>query len=723
MGPLALSLLAGFLLTQLWSTSRADDCRLHLEDGQTLRLSGWLERGLLEEGRGELRPEPSGATGCREVLRLVVPGGREADAAEGILREGTRLSLRGTWRGGSPLGLRDPARAGYLRVDSLLVLEGPAPLDFRRSLARLGAVVQARLDLLFSRTAPVAKALVWARKDGVSPALREAFARAGTAHLLAISGFHVGVVAGLLVMALGGLGLSPGWRFLLASGGVWLYVVAIGSPDAALRAALLLTLLVTGRLSGRSLASLGALATAFMLFLAFDPGALLRPGFQLSFAGASGLTLGHRPLVQEIFRRVRGRIPRGVCGAVAAGVAATLATLPVVAWHFGRVSLVGIPVTLLSAPLVALAIPGIFGALLASSIHPALGRIPASGVETLLDAFLALTRGAASLPFASVPVSRPMVVAWVGVSMLALVLLRSGLRSRGWRIPLLLLATPLVGSSLGEPVARLVGRGGMELVILDVGQGDAALIRSPAGRWMLVDAGPLTTGFDAGENVVVPFLRRRGVRELALMILTHPDMDHVGGAASVLRAIPTRTVLDPGLPAGTRAFIGALEAALESRVPWRHLASGDSLDFDGVALRVLAPGREMGEGVPGDANEASVVLELRFGEFGVLLTGDAPTAVEARLLPEILSPRIPVLKVGHHGSATSTSRELVERIRPEIGVISVGRRNRFGHPDPEILERLEGIGATLFRTDRDGDLRIRARENGTFRISTEFSRR
>jgi len=246
-----------------------------------------------------------------------------------------------------------------------------------------------------------------------------------------------------------------------------------------------------------------------------------------------------------------------------------------------------------------------------------------------------------------------------------------------------------------------------------------------------VDAGPKTESYDAGARVVLPYLRRRGVAALDLMILTHPDMDHVGGAGAILREYPVRGVMDPGMAVGTDVFLGALESARERRVPWAIGTAGDSLNLDGVALRVLWPRRgdagedpgleELMEKLLADdgANAVSIVLEIRYGAFSALLTGDAPAAVEEALLAQLLSPRIQLLKVGHHGSRTSTSPELLERISPELALISVGGRNRYGHPHPGVLRRLEAGEVRVLRTDRNGILTLKAREDGSFQVGVE----
>jgi competence protein ComEC len=276
--------------------------------------------------------------------------------------------------------------------------------------------------------------------------------------------------------------------------------------------------------------------------------------------------------------------------------------------------------------------------------------------------------------------------------------------------------TVLAALLLGPLVAGALNRGTVELVVLDVGQGDALVLRSPAGRWILVDAGPRSESFDAGARTVLPYLRQRGVPALELLVLTHPDMDHVGGAPAILLDFPVEGVMDPGAAVGKEVFLDALHAAQARGVPWRVAGAGDSLNLDGVVLRVLAPdsaGRAMaGE----DANAASLVLELRYGAFSALLTGDAPSVVEEGVIRRLLSPKVQLLKIGHHGSSTSTGAELLARTHPETALISVGRRNRYGHPHASVLQRMEAEGARVLRTDEDGTVVVKARKDGKYSV-------
>ena len=562
------------------------------------------------------------------------------------------------------------------------------------------------------------------RKEGLDPDLREAFARSGTAHLLAISGFHVGVVAGLLLALLRAVRLGAGRALLVGAGGVWGYVLVIGAPDAAVRAAILLSLAGVARAVGRPLAAEGGLAAAFLLLATLDPGAPGRPGFQLSFAGAAGLAR-LAPLLAARLRTAWAPLPSTLRSALAAGVGATLATLPVVAWHFERISLVGIPGTVVAGPLVALAIPGLLLVLLAGPLSEPLGSFLAGGTELVLVALVAAVEAFAAPSWASLDVGRAWVLAAAaGAGGAALLLMPASRLGRGARS--LVLIGGAAAAVLLAPVARAVGdRATVGIEVLDVGQGDAILLRSPGRRWLLVDAGPRSGEFDAGLRRILPVLRRRGIRRLEALVLTHPDLDHVGGAAAVLEGVRVGAVLDPGHPRGTDAFIEALEAAGAVGTPWSATARGMTLRLDGMTVEVLHPDPDSAGALPSrlagarraEPNALSVILLVRHGAFTALLTGDAPREVEERIAAAAGSGQL--LKVAHHGSGTSSSREFLEQVSPALALVSVGRGNRYGHPAPEVLARLEGAGARVLRTDVQGALAVRAREDGSWTLSAE----
>jgi competence protein ComEC len=585
-------------------------------------------------------------------------------------------------------------------------------------LARWRGRLVVRLDTLYGDEGPLVSALVLSDKSHLDPALRDAFARSGTAHLLAISGFHVGVVAGLLLVLLRSSGMERRRAGLLAAAAAWLYVALIGFPDAACRAALILTLVSLSGMRGRSSARWGALAAALLLLLALDPARVAGAGFQLSFAGAAGLVAWAPGIRDGLVRR---RLPSGLARAVAAGAAATLATLPVVAWHFERVSLVGIPATLFAAPLVTVALPGALLSLAADFVSHAAGHFLAGGVDLVLIALAAGVRAIASLPWASLWIPRTWV--WItGIGALAgTVLLRGeNVRPRVRRTVAVLSA--LAALALWPVLLGLQARGTMEMFVLDVGQGDALVMRTPYGRWVMVDTGPADPEErDPGKNTVVRDLRRLGIRRIELLILTHPDFDHIGGTIPVLRSFSVGAVMDPAYAAGKSSYVAILDTARARGIPWRKAHHGEVIEMDGVTLDVMAPWPEgVGPLEPGESptNAVSVVLHVQYGAFDALLMGDAPSQVE-RALARSLHGGIEVLKIGHHGSATATDPIWVARAHPAVALISVGRHNRYGHPSPRVLARLRRAGVPVRRTDREGTLDVLARSDGSFEVTAE----
>jgi competence protein ComEC len=245
--------------------------------------------------------------------------------------------------------------------------------------------------------------------------------------------------------------------------------------------------------------------------------------------------------------------------------------------------------------------------------------------------------------------------------------------------------------------------GELRLTFLDVGQGDAAVLESPSGKVMVVDAGGLLPdGDDQGRRVVAPFLRSRGIYRLDALLLTHPDADHIGGAASLLERLPVGVLLENGQLEHDSSPVAAavVRKAQARRVPLRILRRGQLLDFgDGVTAQVLAPD---GTGFAISDNEASLVLRVEYGRTAFLLTGDAEAGSEAEMLRSGQPLASDLLKVGHHGSLSSTTEPFVAAVRPRLAVISCGARNLYGHPGRRVLETLEKAGARLYRTDKQG---------------------
>ncbi len=579
-----------------------------------------------------------------------------------------------------------------------------------------------RIHELYGVRAPLITALTLARTEGLDRDVRDAFAGAGIAHLLAISGFHVGVVAGLVSISVSALPWGRRRKRLLAAAVTAAYVALIGFPVSACRAALIVVLTALSVALGRVPSRWGALGGAALVLLWIDPREIVNPGFQLSFAGAAGLAAWARPLESWLLTRLRGptqRIPRTVTSNLAAGVAATVATLPFVAWHFDRVALLGIPATLAATPLVSLALPGALLSLLVGSVSEAGGLVLAGGVSVLLDALSLVARAAAEAPMASVWVSPPSVLAGsTGVFLASWFARHPGVDARGRRrITLALVVSALVGWP--TLLAREGGRG-LDLWMIDVGQGDALAIRTPGDSWILVDAGPPSDA-PIPAQPVVQTLRSLGVRRIDLLILTHPDADHIGGVPGVLRSFHVARVLEPALPVGKPVYEDVMAEADVQGVPWGAARAGQRFAYGGVSFEVLHPtdsavSVEEDRGSSVEANRVSVVLRVSWQGVDIVLTGDAYVDVEETLMADLGD--IDILKIGHHGSRTSTSRAFLRTTTPEHALISAGRSNRYGHPASGVLARLEDAGVRIHRTDELGTVRFRIGRDGRVHVQS-----
>jgi competence protein ComEC len=542
-------------------------------------------------------------------------------------------------------------------------------------------------------------ALVLGRRDDVPPGLRQTFADAGLAHLLAISGLHVGILSSWLLLLLRRVGLGER-RWLPTVALTWAYVALLGMPAPATRAAGFLSLYAVARARQRHPPLSAIVAVSLLVILAIDPRAAISVGLWLSIAAVLGTSWGTRVAGRLRWSGPVVRLTVSSCGAV-------LFTAPITAFTFGAVAPVGVLANLVAIPLAGIAVPAVFLSLVG-------GGLVAGGAGVALAAVERVALMAAALPGATVTGVPGAGFAFPWMLVLAGALYRTGpygsalSRPRdGRRRVHRLLALAAVGAwGLAIlPTWRGAKRAAtLDMHVLSVGQGDAILLKTPSDRWILVDGGPRTARFDAGARVVLPFLRRHGARALAAVLVSHGDADHLGGVPTVLDGTDVGLVLEPGQPLGTALYVEYLAAVDARGIEWSVARAGDTITIDSLVLAVLHP---RGDWVRDEfePNENSIVIHLRYGCFDALLAGDAGAQVERELHATV--PQVEVLKVGHHGSAGSTTLEWLAELEPQVAVISVGP-NRYGHPAPEVLERLAARDVAIRRTDRGGTVTIRS---------------
>jgi competence protein ComEC len=564
------------------------------------------------------------------------------------------------------------------------------------------AWIRKRLDERFSgdhRTRTVVGAMMLGDREALSRRFRRTLRDAGLVHLIAISGLHVG----LLILAVSGivrrLPLSP-WIASSATvaGLAWLpWVVGIRAPVA--RAVGGAVLGVCGRAAGRDGNPLNTLAAIAALLALHRPSWVVSPSLQLSFLATAGIVTLTGPISRSL------PLPRWLAVSIAVTTAAYLATVPAVAWHYGRLAPVALIANLAAAPLCAVILTGATCSVVFHHVPFAADGgawLAAWGVDTL--DFVA--RSAASIPGAGWVVGRPegwCVVAFY-VLLAGLVCLRPlpgppPARLRLLRLGLAILLVLIhVGPWPVRPAADL------EIRVFDVGQGQSVMIRGSDGETVVVDAGPTAGGrFDTGERIVTPRLAALGVRRIDRLVLTHDHDDHAGGAWALLRNFEIGEVVVARSALVNRRTRALVREAGESGVPTVCVEQGSRLTTGALEILSLHPGRDL-DGL--DTNNRSLVVRLSRGELSVLIPGDLEAPGERVLLARGSDLRSEVLVAGHHGSRHGTTDEFLEAVAPEIVVVAAGRRNVFGHPHPETLARIHGSGTPALRTDLAGTITL-----------------
>lgn len=557
------------------------------------------------------------------------------------------------------------------------------------------------IERIFGRDAPMAKALLIADQHEISLEMRDRYARAGMVHMLSISGLHVAIIAGTVLLLLGAFHVPRGIASVTGIVIIAIYVAIIGAPPPAVRSAGMLAMVAASRLTQRPTSPWAGLAVGAFAPLVV-PRTVLDLGYQLSVVGIAGL-IASAKLSRRLIPPVKGsRIPK-ISRELLTSVVATIVTAPLIAWYFGRISLVAPLANLVAGPLISVLQPTLFIALALAPFGFA-AKVFADAAHPMLVAFDGIATVASSIPGASVSVVPSLTTVLAGaVAVLAFVVACVSRYSARPTVACLVSMSFVMWS----PVIRVPYRGGFEMHVLDVGQGDAILVRTDRGRWILFDAGRIWRSGDAGRSRIVPYVMARG-GSLEAFVLSHAHADHIGGASSIIRSLHPHVFWDAAFAQGSQVYAGALRTADSAGTVWRRVHPSDTMRVDGVLVRFLAPDSAWTASLS-DPNEASTIALVEFGETRFLLTGDAERAEEAWLLDHSFDElHADVLKVAHHGSSTSSTEAFVKAVQPALAVISVGADNLYGHPSADVIAALGRAGARTMRTDRSGTIVIRS---------------
>ena len=651
----------------------------------------------------EARPQPLGpligttqtlsGKGDGTYLTLDEPAGAKVVLSpKGVVGAG-RVTLRGDVVAASHK--RNPggfdyaaflARRGVgaqVYVDEVLSFE-PAAVTFKEKLRR-GVVAG-----LSPTQAALQEAMTLGIRDNLRD-LRDVFAAAGLAHVLALSGLHIGVLIAALGFLLRPLGVL---RYPLMIGFVVAFAALVGATPSVLRATTMaVAVLMSLWLGSGRLEPWPALSLAALLALLWNPSGLFDLSFQLSYLAVIGILVFALPTLRLLHASsLPWWHPKALLlGSLVVSLGAQAPLLPLLAHTFGTVPLFGPAINIVALPLATVLVPLGFLAGVLGTVSLPLAAFLNHLTAPLASALIWAANESATWPSLEWGEIAPVGFAYYGVGALALALVSLG-KLRLWR-GLVVVAAALTASML-TPTPH----NNAELVFLDVGQGDSTLIRLPHRTEILVDGGGTPfSDFDVGENTVVPALRALGVDELELVIASHADTDHIEGLASVLREMPVGELVIGYPSADSEAFAALIDAAEARGVPVTEVRRGEVLELGAARLDILNPPMQPFEA----SNDNSVAFVLHAFGTKALFLGDLPSTVENVLAV----PDVDIMMVAHHGSRFSTSDALLTAAQPEQAVLSYGRNN-YGHPNPDVLTRLQKRGAAIFATHRAGAVRL-----------------
>ncbi|HEY3196683.1 MAG TPA: DNA internalization-related competence protein ComEC/Rec2, partial [Nitrospirales bacterium] len=620
----------------------------------------------------------------------------------------------------------------------------------------------AALHTLDGPASSVYLSLITGESGFLSQDIRDSFMSSGTTHILSISGSHLGLIGVVVfwIVRRAILALPTPWLLRLSLRitatkiaaaltipVVGFYAILGGAEVATVRSLLMLGLFLGAVLLGRTHHLGTGLAFAALLIVLWDPMAPLDLSFQLSFLSVLAIVVlaGRQreeplisPMSQEperdtqtsaggfFFRVTRALKPLGRSAheLVLMGAAVTLVTTPLVAMQFHQIAWVGLIANLIIVPFVGFVIVpvGLLGCL-ATLISGSQSLQGATILQSSLDLLLWMAHSFAALPGARWMVRSPAV--WQVVMFYACV---AGviLSPRPWARRMTgAMAVGLLAVWIWSP-RDLPASGSVRLTFLDVGQGDSAVVETSEGPVMLIDGGGASDFTDQGRGVVAPFLWERGIRRLDVVVATHPQLDHVGGLASVAREFDVGQLWTNGIERDA-PFVRRLKEIVKARhIPVRAVSSADeSVSLGACGLHILNPALASSSSVPASQdgkhlNNQSIVVRLVCGEAAVLYTGDIEEEAEERLAESgVLASG--VLKVPHHGSRGSLSERFLEAVSPTVAVASVGRANSYGHPAPAMLDLYRRRHIAVLRTDYHGAVTVVQSASG-MRIACESAR-
>lgn len=540
--------------------------------------------------------------------------------------------------------------------------------------------------------------------------IQGAFVQAGIAHVLAVSGLHVGFLIGFISAICNFFKVSNPIKFAIYIGALLFYILITGGTPSVIRASIMAWISLLSKLISKKYDGISALSLAGLVILVSNPLLLYTASFQLSFLASLFIILLYSSFLERLQRITF--FPSSIQSTLGVTIAAQLGILPASLYHFHEFSVIALITNLVVIPLIGVVLLVSILAIISYFILPFIGKYLFFLAGFAFQFLIEIAETFSSIPFASI--SLPSFTWWGMIIYIFLLLIL------GSYIPLqikkvrwatfgtmsLLLICILISIFIKDP---------LKVTFLDVGQGDSALIETPNHKNILIDGGgyPSYQGEERkiSEKVLLPALQAKRIRKLDLAIVSHPHDDHIKGIEELVGNIPIDAL---GIYDMENEYLKRIKSlAVKNGVQILNLKAGNTFNIgSNITLEVLSPLEKFSiEDEQKDINNASLVLKMEYQSSSFLFTGDIEQKIEKQLVTHKKDIEADVLKVPHHGSDTSSSKEFIKEVSPDICVISLGENNTFGHPSLDTIETLENITPYIYRTDREGAVEVSTNGN------------
>ncbi|MDI6717313.1 MAG: DNA internalization-related competence protein ComEC/Rec2 [Actinomycetota bacterium] len=540
----------------------------------------------------------------------------------------------------------------------------------------------------------------------VDEEVQESFRATGLTHIVAASGVNIALVISALWPLLRIFRLGAVAQFIILICSTGLYTMVSGMSPSITRAFLMAAIGLVAWLSGRQGNSFSSLSAAAMILLVIDPFIIYDIGFQLSFAATASIII----FVPSL-ERLMEEIPKPLMAGLSVTVGAQIGVLPIIIYYFGQLSMISLIANLVVIPLASIALVLGMAALPVAAVSSLAGSALYLILRVILKAIIFETISLSAAPGASIFFNQPSIaiIAMLYAAIVALAIYFNSIKLKLRLGHVVIVLAVMLALPTWWYIVKSAPTGRLEITFMDVGQGDSAIVTTPRGERLLIDGGP-------NPDLVKQKLARKGVRKIDAILISHDHADHITGIKNLLGLFTIGCIIYPKSISDSKGFLQIYRLARKKGINLLAIDEGDVLKLgEQLEIDTLFASIKDEEG---GGNDDSLVVMVKYGDFKALFTGDAEENIEKELVSGKKDLDADVLKVGHHGSAISSTREFLHEVSPEISVISVGKDNKYGHPSKLTIGRLINAGSKVYRTDRDGDVTI-SLDDKAYRIYAE----